>query len=554
MKSPLIYLTAVKLKNQLREAVKHPAKLIYALVLAGLLILTVAGGQMEGEASELRPLYELTAIMVLFYSLMFLITFMNGVSGGAGNYPMFTLSDVSMLFPSPLRPNKILFYGLFRQLGLSLLLGFFLLFQYSWLHAGYGVDYVHILLIVVGYGLCLFLGQVCAMAVYTRTSGNDRARSIVKYCIYGLTIGFVLWMLSVCLPGLFAVGASGSLEDEEGFVMAFATSGVLEAAAGFLAHIGIFFPVSGWAAGFVGGILSGEWLTAALCAVLMLAAFGIALLLVVKNKNNYYEDVLQTAEVAQSAITAKREGQPAEVTPKKVRVGKTGLGKGQGASAIFHKHMLENRRSGAFLFSKTSLIFMVVIIGCAVLYSFIFSGEEDGTAAFVAVFTMSTYMQIFSESTGRFNWELTKPYIYLMPEPPLKKLLWAIGENLLADCCEAVVIFIPVSVILHIGPLDMLMCIVARISFSLLFISGNMLVERVFGGVRSKGLIMFFYIVAMMLLAVPGVALGVLLLSTELLPGAAGMLFGLALANVPIAVLVMFLCRNLLQYSEFSGR
>ncbi len=34
MRSPLVYLTAVKLKNQLREAVKHPAKLIYVLFLA----------------------------------------------------------------------------------------------------------------------------------------------------------------------------------------------------------------------------------------------------------------------------------------------------------------------------------------------------------------------------------------------------------------------------------------------------------------------------------------------------------------------------------------
>ena len=37
MKSPLVYLTAVKLKNQLKEAVKHPAKLIYIIVLAAVL-------------------------------------------------------------------------------------------------------------------------------------------------------------------------------------------------------------------------------------------------------------------------------------------------------------------------------------------------------------------------------------------------------------------------------------------------------------------------------------------------------------------------------------
>lgn len=286
----------------------------------------------------------------------------------------------------------------------------------------------------------------------------------------------------------------------------------------------------------------------------MLAAFAIALLLVIKNKNNYYEDVLQTAEVAQSAITAKKEGQPAEVTPKKVRVGKTGLDKGSGSSAMFYKHLLENRRSGVFMFSKMTLIFMGVTIGCAVMYSFIFSDEGDSTAAFVAVFTMSTYMQMFSESMGRFSWEISKPYIYLIPEPPFKKLLWATAETLLADCVEAVFLFVPIGLILNIGPIETVLCIIARISFALLFTSGNMLVERVFGTVRSKGLILFFYIISLMILAAPGVVLGVLLLSLELLPGFIGMLLGIIAANVPVALLVMFLCRNVLQYTEINGR
>ena len=104
MRSPLVYLTLVKLKNQLKEAVKHPAKLFYVVFLAAMLLLTAIGGR--DTEMELRPLSELTAIMVLFYSLMFLMTFINGLNGGAGNYPMFTLSDVSMLFPSPLKPDR----------------------------------------------------------------------------------------------------------------------------------------------------------------------------------------------------------------------------------------------------------------------------------------------------------------------------------------------------------------------------------------------------------------------------------------------------------------
>lgn len=544
MRSPLVYLTAVKLKNQLKEAVRHPAKLFYVVFLAAMLMLTVIGG---GDADmELRPLYELTAIMVLFYSLMFLMTFINGLNGGAGNYPMFTLSDVSMLFPSPLKPNKVLFYGLTRQLGLSLLLGFFLLFQYAWLHAAYGLEYVHLVLIVIGYALSLFLGQVCAMAAYTRTSGNDNARRAVRYFVYAITIAFVAWMIYTCLPQI-TVGANS---DE---MFSFALYEAVESGAKFLSQIGVFFPVSGWAAGLIGGLFTHDYTMAGICVLLMLAAFVIALLLVIKNKNNYYEDVLQTAEVAQSAITAKKEGKPAEVTPKKVRVGKTGLGKGSGSSALFYKHLLENRRSGVFMFSKMTIIFMGITIGCAVMYSIMFSEDGDNTAAFVAVFTMSTYMQMFSESMGRFSWEISKPYIYLIPEPPFKKLLWATAETLMADCVEAVFLFIPIGLILNIGLLNTALCIIARISFSLLFTAGNMLVERVFGTVRSKGLLLFFYFISLMLMAAPGIVLGIFALSLELLPGAVGMLLGMIAANVPIALLVMFLCRNVLQYAEING-
>lgn len=549
MKSPLVYLTAVKLKNQLREAVKHPAKLIYALFIIAALVLSTIGGRTNAEHIELRPLSELTSIMVLFYSLMFLITFLNGINGGAGNYPMFTLSDVSMLFPSPLRPNKVLFYALVRQLGLSLLLGFFLLFQYNWMHAAYGLEYGHLLLVVVGYALSLFLGQVCAMAAYVRASGSDSVRRIIRYCVYGVTLIFVAGLLLRCVPVLTL--SAGGTEEE---ILSMGLTGALQEGVAYLSGIGIFFPVSGWSAGLIGGLFAGNYPSAGLCALLILAAFAFALLLVIKNKNNYYEDVLQTAEVAQSAIAAKKEGQPAEVTPKKVRVGKTGLGKGQGAGVLFYKHLLENRRSGALLFSKTSMIFILIIIACSFIYSMIFSEDGDNTAAFVAVFSMSTYMQMFSEGLGRFNWELAKPYIYLLPEPPFKKLLWATAETLLADCLEAVVIFVPVSAILGMGVPETVMCILARISFSLLFTSGNILVERVFGTVRSKGLVLFFYIIALMLLAVPGIGLGILLMASEIVPGAVGVLLGILAGNVPIALVVFFLCRNLLQYVELNGK
>ena len=533
MRSPLVYLTAVKLKNQLKAVVKSPAKLLYGLFLVAMFAL-VAFSKSETVGSDPRNLSELVAILTIFYTIMFLMVF---VSGSASNTPMFTLSDVTLLFPAPLSPNRILFYGLFRQLGVSLLLGFFLLFQYSWLNMLYGITYGHLLLIVLGYALTLFLAQFCAMAVYTRTSGKDRAGRTVRICVYAAAVLYVAAAAFVCWEPLSALLAGGS--DYEA---------ALAAGSSFFSTFpGLLFPVSGWAAGVVGGLFTGDWMQCAIGLGLTALLFAALIGLIVKSKNNYYEDVLQTAETAQSAVTAKKEGQLTEAVPKNVKIGKIGLGKGLGASAIYYKHKVENRRSGVFLLSNMALIFAVIIIVTA------FFMRSLGSDAIVAVFAMGTYMQLFSVALGRFSRELIKPYIYLIPEPPLKKLLYTIKESIIADSIEAVIIFVPVAFIISASPLDIVFCILARISFSLLFTAGNVLVERVFGTVSSKVLIFFFYFLALILMAVPGIILGSVLLAAASL-GYPGLFLGMALLNVLISVLVLYLCRNLLQYAELNNK
>lgn len=351
MRSPLVYLTVTKLKNQLLAVVKSPAKLAYAILLVALFAFTAFSGSAY-DVEEMRNPQELVAIMTLFYTMMFLMVFASGSS--SSNSPMFTLSDVTLLFPAPLSSNKILVYGLVRQLGLSLVLGFFILFQYSWMHGVYGVEPVHLALIIGGLRPDLVLRPagppwppMCAPAAWS--GGENRAVLRIRAAaLYGV------WAVLSCREELLALAGGGSYQP------------LLEKGAAFFATLpGLLFPVSGWAAGLIGGIFAFDWLQAVLCGGLLAALFAVLLGLILTCKNNYYEDVLSTAETAQSAVTAQKEGQLNEVVPKNVKVGKTGLGKGWGASAIYHKHRVENRRSGVFLFSNMSLIFMAVIIGAA---------------------------------------------------------------------------------------------------------------------------------------------------------------------------------------------
>lgn len=77
MKSALVYLTVIKLKNQLIGVVKSPAKLIYAIILIALFAVSAFSGQAM-ETEEFRNPQELVAIMTLFYTAMFLMVFASG--------------------------------------------------------------------------------------------------------------------------------------------------------------------------------------------------------------------------------------------------------------------------------------------------------------------------------------------------------------------------------------------------------------------------------------------------------------------------------------------
>ena len=170
----------------------------------------------------------------------------------------------------------------------------------------------------------------------------------------------------------------------------------------------------------------------------------------------------------------------------------------------------------------------------------------------LGVFSFATYLQLFSTALGRINKELTKPFIYLVPEPPFAKLVHNLREMLPGALVEASVIFIPVGMILGLNGPEICACILARFSFSLLFAAGNIIVERFWSG-ASKVLTFFLYFMVMVVLSAPGVALAMVISSNLLLLSENFTIFlVMAIVNIPVSLLVLFLCRNMLQYAELN--
>lgn len=176
-------------------------------------------------------------------------------------------------------------------------------------------------------------------------------------------------------------------------------------------------------------------------------------------------------------------------------------------------------------------------------------GSEGG---FVGVLAFSIYMQLFTVALGRLVKELTKPYVYLVPEPPFRKLLWCMRESLSGFLIEAVLIFVPVCLLLGYGPAEMVACVLMRLSFDYLFLAGNLAGERIFGHIATKALIMLFYILLLIVLSLPGIVLSIVLsvMGVVWISPTVTTCLAMTVCNLPIALLAVFLCRNLLNDLE----
>lgn len=149
----LSYLLAARLKNTVRDLLRHPGLLLYVVILV-LLFLFAAVGSSGLASDHVRDLHELAAMGNGLFLLVFLLGLWNGFAKGGS---VFSMADVNLLFPSPIRRTQALFYALLRQMSTTLLVGLVLLYQYGWLHSSYHISVSGMAAVCLGYVLALFL-------------------------------------------------------------------------------------------------------------------------------------------------------------------------------------------------------------------------------------------------------------------------------------------------------------------------------------------------------------------------------------------------------------
>ena len=475
----LFYLLWRSSVNFLKETLHRPALLaLYIFIVVMICGATITSVSMPREDSQ--NLYDIRMIGGMFFILMLIFLFSGLKRAFGSGSSFFLMSDVNLLFVSPVAPQKILLYGVIKFFRNAILYSVFILFQGMLFKTLFGIGFPSLLLITGIFILCFFLLELLAMILYGITNSNPQRQLVMKIMIALVFLPFVITSaVEISHAGSFMAALSNIFDSP--FYQA--------------------LPVLGWGAaaivGFIGENLFSGWL---FMALILIAAAGL-LTLLLKLKTVYYEDVLAATESAFERKRALAEGNisAAQLPTRKIPISKTEIF-GFGAQALFGKHLRETFRRSRLGF----LDHMTFIVGAFVIIHMLVSQPDPEDRIFSIMGFLCT-LQLITVGMGPGRFELNLHYIYLLPASAFSKIVWCNLSVVMKSFLDMVLVFGIVVVVLHENPLIIIGAILALTLFALFLISVNVLSLRWIGADLSHAILSAIHVFGIGIILMPGV-------------------------------------------------
>lgn len=416
-------------KNQIKKLCRTwVVVFILACMLLGGLIGVLVGsitsdlpGEPDDPADEVTEEVEMTAeekiclAETLTVSISFLSLLLSVVTADKSGGKLFLPADVSLLFPSPLRPQSVLFFRLMAQTAAFVAGGIYLLAQVPTLSRAFGVGAA--LSMVFAFLLLLCYSKALSVLFYTLCGTHERVRRALRPTAFAL-----VGLLALCF--LFYRTA----RPEES---------TLRAALSFLDEPAVYFlPIAGWLKGAVGAAAGGEVLRALFFFGILVLCFPLLLFSAYRVKADFYEDaMLHAEELAERTAAAAEQTAVRRKKERNDKMKRDGLHHGQGASIFFFK-TLYNRFRFAHLriFTKTSETYLAV----SLILSVLFLRSEDPSPAFFVVSLVLSAMAFYRALGSPVREDLgAESLFFLVPDASLAKIFYSFSGGMLCVAMDA---------------------------------------------------------------------------------------------------------------------
>lgn len=422
------YLIFKQWRNTLREKIKRPMFWLWALIILAYFALYIYQEiNYLGESAIIDNAVNTYKAGVTFAFL--LISFViAGIGLNHGN-SFFSTADIDRLFVSPIRAEKVFFYGLLKKCLASVLATLVLLMQLTNLRFYFGLGPID-LLILMGAWLMLSISlSVAAMAVYSVSSASPLLRGLIRASLY---------IMSLIIIAGIVISLWGSKTPWSDTVEFFNEP-----------HLHMI-PLGGWACGFLFAAMERNLYRSLIYAGLLILLLITSSLLIVHNRSAYYESVLTT--IGRGFGKMNHVEMPStDVRSRKIRKSHL-LGFRRGEVALLQRQMTEQKRSLTVLFDRISIamVAMAVVLG-AFLQALMHKGMYPFIMQILAMAVLC-YTMIFTIPMGKFVEELDKPFIYLIPGKAFKKLFYASTAPVLKAFAEGIVCLTIVSLFARLHP------------------------------------------------------------------------------------------------------
>ena len=332
---------------------------------------------------------------------------------------VFLPADVNLLFPSPMKPQSVLLFRLMTQIGATLAVGIYLLFQLPNLTLNMGLSPGTGLMLTLAFLVLIVFSKLVHLLLYMLGATHPQVRRYTRPALIGL-------LLAVAAFFYLTMGESDPWTAAKGF---------------FNAPASRLLPVWGWLKGLCMYAIEGNYPAALLCLLALTLAGGLLVWFIWRLRADFYEDAMaKTAETAelQQAVS---EGRSVRTTRKKDRpdrLRRDGLCHGRGASVYFFKTMYNRFRFAHFrVLTKTAETYLLVALGLSLLIRFSLTGAD------ITLIMLVLGGMVFFRSLGNpLAEDAQRESFYTVPAPAHAKVLFSLlggTVNCLLDLLPAVV-------------------------------------------------------------------------------------------------------------------
>lgn len=397
--------------------------------------------------------------------ILLLVVVLWGIYGGSKKgSDFFLMADANILFAAPLKAQTVLMFRLSFQILALLFFTFYLIFQVPSMKLILGLDNFAIIAIFFAWGMLLFMSKLMSVFTYTLTATYEHLKKYVVPFVFAV--------------GLLVVAATGAVYISSG------NDYMATLRLTYGADWSNYIPVFGWYKAMVMNAINGHVL-ASLGYMALNLVFLIALVLGIWHiKADFYEDALAGAQKRDDMTKAALEGRNINKDKKQSakraqklehKVRKSYELKGWGASVFLHKSILNRRRFSKFGFVTNTLLLYLAIGGLGAAFMAYKTDLRE-----ISVIGLIMALTLFFRNFGNpIEIESSHNWLFLVPEDPYKKVLYAI----LAGSVDCVLDLLPgivvATVILRGNPLMALLWLATLVSMDFMFSCFGLLLQAI---------------------------------------------------------------------------